>query len=185
MYNIILAGVGGQGTVLASKIISTSALLSKKHVIASETIGMAQRGGSVVSHIRISEKAEIVSPLVPQGQADIVIAFELSEGVRALPYLKKGGKMVVSTGILMPTTKYEYNTEVLENFLKENVSNLKLVNAKEVCESLGSHQVLNTVLLGSALEYLEISNIEEGMNQRIKPQFLELNKKALEGGRNL
>ncbi|MFI3129091.1 MAG: indolepyruvate oxidoreductase subunit beta [Bacillota bacterium] len=185
MYNIILAGVGGQGTVLASKIISASALASGKCVIASETIGMAQRGGSVTSHIRISETQTVASPLVGAGQADIIIAFELSEGVRCFPYLKKGGKMVVSKGIMQPTTKYDYNTELLENFLKENVENLKLVDAMEVCQSLGSYQVLNTVLLGSALEYLEISNIEEGMKQKIKPQFLELNNKALAGGKKL
>ncbi len=185
MYNIILAGVGGQGIVLASKIISSSALADGKYVIASETIGMAQRGGSVTSHIRIADKAQIASPLISDKQADIIIAFELSEGVRCYPYLKDGGKMVVSTGILQPTTKYDYNRESLENFLKENVENLKLVNAISVCESLGSYQVLNTVLLGSALEYLEISNIEEGMQQKIKPQFLELNKKALAGGRML
>lgn len=185
MYNIILAGVGGQGTVLASKIITTSALCCGKHVIASETIGMAQRGGSVVSHIRISEDNTTASPLVSQKQADIIIAFELSEGVRALPYLKEGGKMVVSTGILEPTTKYEYNQQALKDFLSANVENLKLVDAHGVCEELGSYQVLNTVLLGSALEYLEIENIQEGMSQRIKPQFLELNKKALEGGMKL
>lgn len=185
MYNIILAGVGGQGTVLASKIISNSALLSGKCVIASETIGMAQRGGSVVSHIRISQNQQTASPLVPQGEADIIIAFELSEGVRAFPYLNKGGKMVVSTGILKPTTKYDYDTQALQDFLKANVENLKLVDASAVCKQLSSYQVLNTVLLGSALEYLEISNLEESMQQKIKPKFLELNKKALEGGRNL
>ncbi len=185
MYNIILAGVGGQGIVLASKIISTSALLSGKCVIASETIGMAQRGGSVVSHIRISETQEIASPLVGEKQADIIIAFELSEGVRVMPYLKEGGKMVVSTGILQPTTKYDYDATALENFLKENVKDLKLVDATSVCQALGSHQVLNTVLLGASLEYLEVNGIEEGMKQRIKPQFISLNEKALEGGKKL
>ncbi len=185
MYNIILAGVGGQGIVLASKIISTSALACGKYVIASETIGMAQRGGSVTSHIRISETKEIASPLISDKQADIIIAFELAEGVRCFPYLKDGGKMVVSKGIIKPTTKYDYQPNELEDFLKSNVESIKIVDAMKVCESLGSYQVLNTVLLGSALEYLEIDNIEEGMAQRIKPQFLNLNKEALAGGKQL
>ncbi len=185
MYNIILAGVGGQGIVLASKIISTAAQISGKSVVSSETIGMAQRGGSVVSHIRIFDGKTVCSPLVPQKQADVVIAFELAEGARMLPYLKDGGKMVVSKGIIEPTMKYEYNTVALEKFLSENVAGLKLVDAMQACEEIGSFQVLNTVLLGSSMEFLKVENIEQAMAEKIKPQFLEINKLAFAKGEML
>ncbi|MBE6883508.1 MAG: pyruvate ferredoxin oxidoreductase [Ruminococcaceae bacterium] len=185
MFNIIIAGVGGQGTVLASKIICAAAVKSGKYVVSSETIGMAQRGGSVVSHIRINEEEVVCSPLIDAGGADMIIAFEPAEGVRALPFLKKGGRMVVATGIIPPITKYDYDKQKLFNFLAENVTDLKLVDGAAVCEACGSSRVLNMVLVGAAEKFLPFGGIEETIKESVKPKFVEMNLKAIEGGRKL
>ena len=101
--DVLLCGVGGQGTVLASKLIAAAAMAEGNTVHSAETIGMAQRGGSVTSHIRIGE--EIGSPLIPFGQADIMIAFEPAEAVRNLGYLKPDGIVIVNTVPVRPTTE--------------------------------------------------------------------------------
>ena len=100
--SVILCGVGGQGTVLASKLISYAAMAKGEEVKSAETIGMAQRGGSVTSHIRIGEEA--FSPLIPKGKADVMIAFEPAEAVRNLDYLKPDGVVVVSQKAVKPVT---------------------------------------------------------------------------------
>ena len=100
--NILICGVGGQGTVLAAKVISQAAVSTGQKVVSAETIGMAQRGGSVTSHVRIGD--EVFSPLIPNGQADLIIAFEASEAVRNIDFLKKNGTVVVNTKIVQPTT---------------------------------------------------------------------------------
>ena len=101
--DILLCGVGGQGTVLASKLIASAAMRCGDPVHSAETIGMAQRGGSVISHIRIGERA--ASPLIPRGNADILIAFEPAEAVRNLSYLKKDGVVIVNSTPVKPTTE--------------------------------------------------------------------------------
>ena len=100
--NILICGVGGQGTVLAAKVISQAAVSTGQKVVSAETIGMAQRGGSVTSHVRIGD--EVFSPLIPNGQADLIIAFEASEAVRNIDFLKKNGTVVVNAKIVQPTT---------------------------------------------------------------------------------
>ena len=102
MIDILLAGVGGQGTVLAAKVLAQAAQNKGWQVRTAETIGMAQRGGSVVSHVRIGEGA--YSPLIAKGCADAIIAFEPAEAVRAFPYLKKGGSVTVSSSPVKPVT---------------------------------------------------------------------------------
>ena len=92
--NILICGVGGQGTVLAAKVLSQAAISGGEHVLSAETIGMAQRGGSVTSHVRIGEG--IFSPLIPKGQADIIISFEAAEAVRNIEYLKADGTVIVN-----------------------------------------------------------------------------------------
>ena len=100
--NILICGVGGQGTVLAAKVLSQAAISGGQHVLSAETIGMAQRGGSVTSHVRIGD--DIFSPLIPKGTADIIIAFEAAEAVRNISYLKKDGLVIVNKKIVQPTT---------------------------------------------------------------------------------
>ena len=186
--NCILAGVGGQGTVLASKLIAQAGLSNGLKVRTAETIGMAQRGGCVVSHVRTGKS--IHSPLVPVGQADIIIGFEPAEAVRNLPYLKKDGVAVVAMKAVRPVTATltgsAYDGSDMVEYLKANIKNLILVDGEAICASVGSAKVLNIALLGAALEALSISceEMEETIRQNVRPQFVEMNLTALHAGMN-
>ncbi|MDD6328496.1 MAG: 2-oxoacid:acceptor oxidoreductase family protein, partial [Lachnospiraceae bacterium] len=124
--NIVLCGVGGQGTVLASKLLAACAMTKGLKVMSAETIGMAQRGGSVFSHLRIGE--DILTPMIAKKTADIIIGFEPGEAVRMLPYLKDDGAVVVSNKAVMPITaslsKSDYSAEQMISYLKSKVSKL-------------------------------------------------------------
>ncbi len=184
----LLCGVGGQGTVLASKLIAYAALDKGMFVRTTETIGMAQRGGSVVSHVRMGE--EIHSPLIPKGQADVMIAFEPAEAVRNLGFLKQDGVAVVNTKAVKPVTatlgNTEYNGQEMIDYLKSHVKKLILVDGEAVCKEVGSAKVLNITLLGAALgsNVLDISltDMEAEIEKHVKKHFIEMNKKALELG---
>lgn len=186
--NCLLTGVGGQGTVLASKLIASTALENGLMVRTAETIGMAQRGGCVVSHVRTGE--EIYSPLISYGQADIIIGFEPSEAVRCLPFLKKGGTVVVSTRGMQPVTaaltNYSYDGSEMMDYLKENIENLVIIDGEKICSEIGSVRVLNTVLLGAALttNTLNISKeqIEHSINNILAPKYVAMNMQALDAG---
>ncbi len=185
--NCILAGVGGQGTVLASKLIAQAGLSDGLKVRTAETIGMAQRGGCVVSHVRTGKV--IHSPLVPVGQADLIIGFEPAEAVRNLPYLKKGGTVVAAVKAVRPVTASltgsAYDGSEMVQYLKENVKNLILVDGEAICAEVGSAKVLNIALLGAALDALGLSEEKMGevIRGNVKPQFVEMNLKALELGK--
>ena len=184
----LLCGVGGQGTVLASKLIAYAALDKGMFVRTTETIGMAQRGGSVVSHVRMGE--EIHSPLIPKGQADVMIAFEPAEAVRNLPYLKEDGVAVVNMKAVKPVTatlsNTEYTGQEMIGYLKKHVKNLLLVDGEAICKEVGSAKALNVTLLGAALasNILELSlqDMEREIETHVKKQFVEMNKKALAHG---
>ncbi len=188
--NIILCGIGGQGTILASKLLAAAAMKRGIEVKTAETIGMAQRGGSVFSHIRLGE--DLNSPLIAPGKADLIIAFEPAEAVRHLPFLKKGGSVVASTRPIYPTTaligqsSYPYDDIML--YLKDHVDHLTLVDADAAAEELGSSRVLNVVLLGAALSSGELGlseqDILDAIHERVAPRFHELNQKALQRGMN-
>lgn len=184
--NCILAGVGGQGTVLASKLIAQAGLSNGLKVRTAETIGMAQRGGCVVSHVRTG--TEIHSPLVPVGQADIIIGFEPAEAVRNLPYLKKDGVVVAAVKAVRPVTASltgsAYDGSDMVEYLKANVKNLILVDGEAICAAVGSAKVLNIALLGAALEALNISreDMEATIRASVRPQFTEMNLTALNMG---
>lgn len=188
MKNCMLAGVGGQGTVLASKIIAQAAMKEGLSAHTAETIGMAQRGGCVVSHVRIGEDA--FSPLIPKGTADVVIGFEPAEAVRCLPYLKEGGAMVVSTKAVQPVTASlsgsSYDAEGMLAFLKERVNRLILVDGEEVCRQCGSAKVLNVALLGAAAKAgvlpMTLKQIEDTIREKLPERFLSMNLKALAAG---
>ncbi len=189
--NIVLCGVGGQGTILASKLISASAMAKGIPVKSAETIGMAQRGGSVFSNIRLGEDA--ACPMIAVGTADIIIAFEPGEAVRLLPYLKKGGTVVVSRRPVMPVTAalagsdYE-GTEMLE-YLESTVEHLVAVDTVTACRELGSTKVLNLLLLGVAAASgalgLDIEDIRQAVVKRVPERFHELNFKALDYAQSL
>ncbi len=189
--NIVLCGVGGQGTILASKLISASAMAKGIPVKSAETIGMAQRGGSVFSNIRLGEDA--TCPMIAVGTADIIIAFEPGEAVRLLPYLKKGGTVVVSCRPVMPVTAalagsdYE-GTEMME-YLESTVEHMVAVDTVTACRELGSTKVLNLLLLGVAAASgalgLDIEDIRQAVVKRVPERFHELNFKALDYAQSL
>ena len=188
--NIILCGVGGQGTVLASKLTAAASMAQDLDVRSAETIGMAQRGGSVMSYLRIGDTA---TPLIRSGCADLIIGFEPGETVRVLPYLKKGGTVITSDRAVMPVTAAlqgsDYEGGKMTSYLKSLegglIGKLVIVNTDEALKDLGSSKVMNMVLLGAAArgEYLgpvTIEDIKNALVKKVKPQFHELNFKALE-----
>lgn len=187
MYNILLAGVGGQGTVLASRLIAAAAMARGEVAHTAETIGMAQRGGSVVSHVRIGEGTS--SPLIPHGAADALIGFEPAEAVRALPYLKVGGTVVVCTAAVKPVTDAlndsGYEAATMLDFLKQQPCRLITVDGEAIVAACGTAKALNIALLGAAaaadaigVTAEELQTVVEGLN----PRFCEANLKALSLG---
>ncbi len=188
--NCILTGVGGQGTVLASKLIASTALENGLMVRTAETIGMAQRGGCVVSHVRTGEN--LFSPLISYGQADIIIGFEPAEAVRCLPYLKKGGTVVVSSKGMQPVTAAlrndAYDGSEMMEYLEKNVPNLVVIDGEKICAQLGSIKVLNTVLLGAALTTNTLNITKEqiihSIHNILAEKYVAMNLEALETGYN-
>ncbi len=184
--DIILCGVGGQGTVLASRLISAAAMAADLPVMSAETIGMAQRGGSVFSHLRIGEG--VCSPMIARGEADLILGFEPGEAVRMLPFLKPDGQVVVSARPVMPVTAAlsgtEYNAGAMLDFLRSRVKNLVVVDTEQAMADLGSTRVMNLILLGAALRSGALGftdrQIREAVIARIPPKFHELNLRALD-----
>ncbi|MGN0642780.1 MAG: indolepyruvate oxidoreductase subunit beta [Huintestinicola sp.] len=184
--NCLLCGVGGQGTVLASKLIAFAAMEKGMQVRSAETIGMAQRGGCVVSHVRIGEN--INSPLLPKGSADIIIAFEPAEAVRCISYLKKGGTVIVNQKAVKPVSaslsgSYSDGTEMIE-YLKANAAHVDVIDGDKVCAECGSPKVLNIVLLAAAAKSgalgISTDELKSAITKRIPPKFHELNLKAVD-----
>ena len=185
--DILICGVGGQGTVLASKIIAAAAMEEGSPVHSAETIGMAQRGGSVTSHVRIG--GEAYSPLIPFGGADMLLAFEPGEAVRNLRYLKKGGIAVVNTSAVKPVTESlketGYDGSEMTAYLKEKCSCI-FVNAEEVCRPFGSTKFFNIIMLGVAAGSghlgLEKDTLLKQIEQRVPSRFLDVNLRAFQTG---
>jgi len=183
--NIVLCGVGGQGTVLASKLIAAACMEKGIPVMSAETIGMAQRGGSVFSHLRMGEGLH--SPMIKEKSADIILGFEPGETVRMLPYLKEGGLVVTAKRTVMPVTATlsgaQYSGDEMLSYLKEKVSNLIIVDTDEAMKELGSAKVMNILLLGAAISTgalgLDEEDIKAAIKKRLKKQFHELNFRAL------
>ncbi|MBR5444876.1 MAG: indolepyruvate oxidoreductase subunit beta [Clostridia bacterium] len=188
MRNILLCGVGGQGTVLASKILAKSAMERGELVHTAETIGMAQRGGSVVSHVRIGEGCH--APLISRGQADVLLAFEAAEAVRNLSYLKENGTVVVSTTAVKPVTdalsKTDYDVQVMLEYLARQNIRLIVVDGDALVEKCGSAKVLNIALLGAAAKAdvigMGTEDIRHIIETTLAPKFQAMNLKALEMG---
>ena len=184
--SIILCGVGGQGTVLASKLIAASAMARGIPVMSAETIGMAQKGGSVSSHIRLGEGLFI--PMVPLGGADLLIGFEPAEAVRMLPYLASDGAVVVNQAPVKPVSAVlsgsSYEGPEMIAFLKRRAANVTVVDCSAACREIGSPKVANMVLLGAAVATgrlpVALGDIKAALASRTNPKFLDLNLKALE-----
>lgn len=184
--NILLCGVGGQGTVLATRLIAAAAMKKGLSVMSAETIGMAQRGGSVFSCIRIGENLH--SPMIAEGTADMILGFEPGETVRMLPYLKKDGRVIVSKKSIMPVTaalsNHIYQGEEMISYLQKQVEKLLVIDTEKACKELGSSKVLNLLLLGAAVHTgalgLSEEDITEAVRERIPEKYHELNFRALE-----
>ena len=185
--DILICGVGGQGTVLASKIIAAAAMEEGSPVHSAETIGMAQRGGSVTSHVRIG--GEAYSPLIPFGGADMLLSFEPGAAVRNLRYLKKDGIAVVNTSAVKPVTESlketGYDGSEMTAYLKEKCSCI-FVNAEEVCRPFGSTKFFNIIMLGVAAGSghlgLEKDTLLKQIEQRVPSRFLDVNLRAFQTG---
>lgn len=191
MYNILLSGVGGQGTVLASKLIAAAAMKKGQTVHTAETIGMAQRGGSVVSHVRIGD--DVYSLLIPKGAADVIIAFEPSEAVRTMSYLKKNGTVIVSSAPVKPAADFmssvKYDVDAVLNYIKSSDIDLIIVDADKITDMFGNAKSLNVALLGAAASTdkigITVDEIADAITENTKPAFHEQNLKALEFGASM
>ena len=186
--NISLVGVGGQGTLLASNIICEAAMLSGLDVKKNEVHGMAQRGGSVVSQVRIGDKVN--SPLVPDGATDILISFEKLEALRYAHYLAPDGVCYVNNQEIVPITVATGQAKWPENIDEDlkKIPNVKVINALEEAEKLGNMKAANVIMLGTiAANTKEIKKETwiQAVKNLVKPQFLDLNPKAFEKGFNL
>ena len=185
--NILIVGVGGQGTLLASVLLGNLAMEAGYDVKLAEVHGMAQRGGSVVTHVRISNEP-VRSPLIEEGGADILVAFELLEGFRWLPYLKKNGELFINNRkikpmpVIMGAVAYP---EDIPGYLTRNIKKLNILDADVLALEAGNIKAVNTVLMGAlstALPFSEEMWLEQ-LEKNVKPKFVEMNKKAFLLGR--
>jgi len=191
MINVLIAGVGGQGTVLASKLIAAAAMRKGLDVRTTETIGMAQRGGSVVSHIRMG--SNINSPLIPQKSAHAIIGFEPAEAVRIINYLSRDGLMIVCDSALKPVTSSlggdTYQASCMTDYLKKNVKNLVIIDGERLLKECLNPKTLNVALLGAASESgifpFSADEMKDALKDMLPHQFLEINISAFEIGRRM
>lgn len=184
--SILLVGVGGQGTILASKILSAGLVESGYDVKMSEIHGMAQRGGSVSTQVRYGDNVD--SPIIGRGTADILVSFETMEALRWLDYLKPEGKIVVndyeipSAPILMG--KEDYPEGVID--IIKSKANTSVINAAEIAEELGNLKVMNVVLFGALVEAMDLKDIdwEKAIRDNVKEKFIDINIKAFNRGKD-
>ena len=184
--NIILSGVGGQGILLASAVISHAAMMSGYDVKTNEVHGMAQRGGSVIAQIRFGEK--VLSPLIKEGDADFLLALEKVEAVRYANYLKNDGVAIVNMQKIIPVTVASGSAtypDNIDDILKERLPNLTTLDCISIAEEIGNVRVANVVLVGALSKYLPFS-VETWKNvisENVPQKALEANIKAFNIGR--
>lgn len=185
--SIMIVGVGGQGTLLASRILGNCVIGEGYDVKVSEVHGMSQRGGSVVTYVKYGDK--VYSPCIDKGCADIVLAFETLEAARALPYLKNGGKIIANTQEINPMPVIIGAAKYPEN-LKEKISQkaeLIALDALSLAKEAGSIKAVNVVLIGVLAKISEIPYDKwiKSIHETVPPKFLEINLKAFDLGYNL
>ncbi len=184
---IMIVGVGGQGTLLASRILGNVAIGEGYDVKVSEVHGMSQRGGSVVTYVKYGKK--VYSPIIDRGEADTILAFELLEAERALPYLKKGGKMIVNSQKINPmpviTGNASYPADI-DKKLSELVDTT-VVDALSLAKEAGNIKSVNVVLIGVLAKTTNIQYEKwiETIKTTVPPKFMEVNLKAFDLGYNL
>lgn len=184
--NIIIVGVGGQGSLLASKILGHLLLSQGYDVKVSEVHGMSQRGGSVITYVRFGDK--VYSPVVDKGEADFIVSFEILETARWLDYLKPDGQIVTNTQQIDPmpviTGAAKYPENLVEK-MKSKGFKVDAMNCLELAKKAGSQKAVNIVLLGRLSHYFDIpeESWQKSLEANVPPKFLELNKKAFELGK--
>jgi indolepyruvate ferredoxin oxidoreductase beta subunit len=184
-FDILIVGIGGQGTILASNILGEACLIEHRHVMGAETHGMAQRGGSVESHIRIGGE---FGPLIPPGKADLLISFDLLEALRYSHFLKQGGKMVVNSHLVLPTSVFTQKltaptaTEIIAALKKHP---LCLLDADSLAVEAGSPLSQNVVMLGAASSAMPLKpeSLIEAVKCLVPKKTVDINTKAFELGR--
>ncbi len=184
--NIMIVGVGGQGALLASKTLGQVLLDAGYDVKVSEVHGMSQRGGSVVTYVRYGDK--VYSPIIDKGEADFIVSFEMLEAARYVDYLKKDGQIVVNTQQIDPmpvitgAAKYPEN---LEKTMQAAGIKVDAVDCLSLAEQAGTAKAVNIVLMGRLSRYMDFAEEAwiKAIEKLVKPQFLEMNKKAFVLGR--
>ncbi len=184
--NIMIVGVGGQGSLLASKLLGHLFLTQGYDVKVSEVHGMSQRGGSVVTYVRYG--SEVASPVIDEGQADFIVSFELLESARWLPYLKKGGQIVTNTQQIDPmpvvTGAMAYPENLVEKMMQAGVK-VDAMDCVALANEAGSVKAVNLVLLGRLSHYFDFPEEvwQKAIEDCVPPKFLEMNRKAFALGR--
>lgn len=182
--NILLVGVGGQGTILASKILSEGLINAGYDVKMSEIHGMSQRGGNVSTQIRFGDK--VYSPIIGKGEADLVVAFEKMEALRWIDYIKKGGKIVINDyeipSVPIQMGAAEYPKGIIEEI--KSRATAYVFKASQVAEELGNPKTMNIVLLGALVKAINLPDIdwEDVIRGNVKPSFVDINIKAFKAG---
>ena len=185
--NIMIVGVGGQGTLLASRVLGNTVVSEGYDVKVSEVHGMSQRGGSVVTYVKFGDK--VFSPIIDKGEADIILAFELLEAYRALPYLKKGGKIIVNTQEIDPMPvivgAMDYPEDIEEKL--KSKAQLISVDALKYAKEAGNQKAVNVVLIGLMAKntHIPYEKWVETIKISTPEKFLESNLKAFDLGYNL
>jgi indolepyruvate ferredoxin oxidoreductase, beta subunit len=183
--SIMLVGVGGQGTLLASRVLGTVALKMGYDVKVSEVHGMSQRGGSVVTYVKMGDK--VFSPLIEKGEADIILAFEKLESLRWLEYLKENGRLVVNEQEINPMPVIIGKAKYPENIvakLKEKFNSVASINALKIAKECGNIKAVNIVLVGLMAASTEIPKDLwlDAIKEVIPSKLLDVNIKAFEAG---
>ena len=182
--SVVLVGVGGQGSLLASKLLGRLLTDEGYDVKVSEVHGMSQRGGSVVTYVKYSEK--VYSPIIDKGEADIILAFEMLEAYRAMPYLKKGGKMIVNTQEIAPMPVITGAAKYPENIAEKLAENLDVtcVDALSLAVEAGNSKAVNVVLIGLMAKNTDIAYEKwvETIRSTVPEKFLDINLKAFDFG---
>ena len=185
--NVMIVGVGGQGSLLASKLLGRLLLDAGYDVKVSEVHGMSQRGGSVVTYVRYGE--HVYSPVIDKGEADVIVSFELLEAARWLPFLKKDGTVVTNIQQIDPmpviTGAKQYPKELVEK-MKATGAKVDALDCLALAEEAGSSKAVNIVLMGRLSHYFDIPEEawQKAMEAIVPAKFLEMNKKAFELGKN-
>jgi len=185
--SVMIVGVGGQGSLLASKLLGKLLTSENYDVKVSEVHGMSQRGGSVVTYVRFGDK--VYSPIIDLGEADYIVSFEKLEAARYAPYLKKGGKIITNTQEIDPmpviTGKTEYPTEILDELKAKNLS-IDELSALDLALEAGSSKAVNIVLMGRLARYFDIPYEKwiKTLESTVPEKFLTMNIKAFELGFN-